>query len=62
MDLLFKSLDLDQAKVSMREVHEDISGIHQSAPKMKWLLKRDGFYWPGMMTDDFRYYKECEEC
>ena len=34
-DLLLKYLDSDQAKVVMRNVHEDICGIHQSAPKMK---------------------------
>ena len=46
----------------MGEVHEGICGTHQSAPKMKWLLRRAGFYWPTMMADCFRYYKGCEEC
>jgi transposase InsO family protein len=46
----------------MGEVHEGICGTHQSAPKMKWLLHRAGFYWPTVMTDYFRYYKGCEEC
>ena len=35
----------------MGEVHEDICGTRQSAPKMKWLLRRAGFYWPTMMAD-----------
>ena len=61
-DLLLKCLDSDQAKVAMGEVHEGICGTHQSAPKMKWLLRRVGFYWPAMMSDCFKYYKECEEC
>ena len=46
----------------MRKVHEGISGTHQSAPKMKWLLRRAGFYWPTMLSDYFKYYKGCEEC
>jgi hypothetical protein len=46
----------------MREVYEGICGMHQSAPKMKWLLRRADFYWPTMMGDCFRYYKGCEEC
>ena len=46
----------------MGEVHEDICGTHQSAPKMKWLLRRAGFYWPTMLSDCFKYYKGCEEC
>jgi len=46
----------------MGEVHEGICGTHQSAPKMKWLLRQAGFYWPTMMANCFRYYKGCEEC
>ena len=61
-DLLLKCLDSDQTKVAMSEIHEGICGTHQSAPKMKWLLRRAGFYWPTMMYDCFKYYKGCEEC
>jgi hypothetical protein len=61
-DLLLKCLDSDQAKVDMGEVHEQICGAHQSTPKMKWLIRRGGFYWPTMIADCFRYYKGCEEC
>jgi hypothetical protein len=52
-DLLLKCLDSDQATVAMGEVHEGICDTHQSAPKMKWLLQRGGFYWPTMITDCF---------
>jgi hypothetical protein len=61
-DLLLKCLGTDQARIAMGEVHEGICGTHQSAPKMKWLLRRASFYWLTMMTDCFRYYKGCEEC
>jgi hypothetical protein len=61
-DLLLKCLDHDQAKMVMGEVHEGICSTHQSVPKMKWLLRRTGFYWPTMIADIFRYYKGCEEC
>ena len=37
-DVLLKCLDEDQARIAMGEVHEEICGTHQSAPKMKWLL------------------------
>jgi transposase InsO family protein len=37
-------------------------GTHQSAHKMRWMLKRAWFYWPTMMEDCFRYFKGCEEC
>jgi hypothetical protein len=52
-DLLLKCLGSDQARVAMGEVHEGICGTHQSTPKMKWLLRRAGFYWPTMMADCF---------
>ena len=59
-DLLLKCLDSDQTRVAMGEVHEDICGTNQSTPKMKWLLRRAGFYWPSLISDCFRYYKGCE--
>jgi hypothetical protein len=46
----------------MAEVHEGIYGTHQSAPKMKWLLRRSSFYWPNMIADCFKYYKGCQVC
>jgi hypothetical protein len=61
-DLLLMCLGSDQVRVVMGEVHESIYGTHQSAPKMKWLLRRAGFYWPIMMADCFCYYKGCKEC
>ena len=60
-DLLLKCLDSDHARVAMDKVHKGICGAHQSAPKMKWLLRRAGFYWPTMLSDCFKYYKGCEE-
>jgi hypothetical protein len=61
-DLLLKCLDHDQAKIVVGEVHEGICDMHQSAPKMKWLLRRAWFYWPTMIANCFCYYKRCEEC
>ena len=61
-DLLLKCLGPDQARLAMAEVHEGICGTHQSAPKIKWLLKQACFYWPTMIADCFKYYKRCEEC
>jgi hypothetical protein len=58
--LLLKCLDSDQSNIAMGEVHEGICGTHQSAHKMKWLLRRVGFYWPTTLNDYFRYYKLCE--
>jgi hypothetical protein len=61
-DVLLKCLGLDDAIFAMVEVHERICGTHQSAPKMKWQLRRSGFYWSNMIVDCFRYYKGCQVC
>jgi hypothetical protein len=42
--LLLKCLGSDQSKIAMGGVYEDIYGTHQSAHKIKWLLRRAGFY------------------
>jgi hypothetical protein len=52
-DLLLKCLGSDLTRVAMREDHEGICGTHQSAPKMKWLSRRAGFYWSTMMANYF---------
>jgi hypothetical protein len=61
-DVLLNCLGPDDAILAMVEVHEGICGTHQSAPKMKWLLRRSGFYWPNMIDDYFKYYKGCQVC
>ena len=60
--VLLKCLSADQAKLVIGEVHEGICGTHQSAHKMKWLLRRAGYFWPTMLEDCFRYYKGCQDC
>jgi ribonuclease HI len=60
--ILLKCLGPSDAILAMAKVHEGICGTHQSAPKMKWLLRRFGFYWPNMIADCFKYYKGCQVC
>jgi transposase InsO family protein len=60
--LLLKCLGSDQSRIAMGEVHDGICGTHQSAHKMKWLLRRAGLYWSNMLNDCFRYYKGCQSC
>jgi hypothetical protein len=42
--LLLKCLGEEQAKIEMGEVDEGMCGTHQSAHKMKWMLRRAGFF------------------
>jgi hypothetical protein len=60
--VLLKCLNQEDAKVLMGEVHEGVCGAHQSAHKMKWLIRRAGYYWLTMLEDYFRYYKGCQDC
>jgi hypothetical protein len=46
----------------MGEVHEGLCGVHQSAHKMKWTLRRAGLYWPTMVDDCIQYKRGCEAC
>jgi hypothetical protein len=42
--VLLKCMGEEQAKVAVREVHDEICGAHQSAYKMNCLLRSMGFY------------------
>jgi hypothetical protein len=41
--VLLKCLSEEQAKEAVQEVHDGISGAHQLANRMKWLLRRLDF-------------------
>src|SRR5664279_1036772 len=43
----------------MGEVHDGLCETHQSAQKMKWMLRRARFT---MINDCFKYYRGCEAC
>jgi hypothetical protein len=46
----------------MGEIHEGVCGAHQSAFKMKWMIRRNGYFWPTILEDCFEYYKGCQDC
>jgi ribonuclease HI len=58
--LLLKCLEPIEPNQLLHEVHEGTCGTHQSAHKMKWLIRRSGYYWPTMLEDCFKYYKGCQ--
>ncbi|KAM1093113.1 hypothetical protein ACFX19_020594 [Malus domestica] len=60
--LLLKCLGLEESIRVMAKVHEGICGAHQARKKMRWLLKRYGYFWPDMEKDCKAYAKGCEEC
>jgi hypothetical protein len=46
----------------MGEIHEGVYGAHQSAFKMKWMIRNNNYYCPTILEDCFKYYKGCQEC
>ena len=60
--VLLKCIDKEEAKVLICEIHEGVCGSHQSAYKMKWVIRKNGYFWPTMLEDCFTYYKGCQEC
>jgi len=44
--ILLRCLGDDEARSLMGEIHEGVCGAHQSAFKMKWMIRRNGYYWP----------------
>ena len=60
--VLLRCLDKEEAKVLMGEIYEGVCGSHQSAYKMKLVIRRNGYFWPTMLEDCFTYYKGCQGC
>jgi len=60
--VLLKCLGDDEAKSLMGEIHEGVCGAHQSAFKMKWMIRRNGYYWPTILKDCFKYFTACQGC
>ena len=42
--VLLRCLDREEAKVLMGEIHEGVCGSHQSACKMKWVIRGNGYF------------------
>ncbi|KAM2957000.1 hypothetical protein FF2_024063 [Malus domestica] len=44
------------------EVHEGVCGAHQSGRKMRWLLRRHGYFWPRILKDCIEFARGCVQC
>jgi hypothetical protein len=60
--VLLRCLGPEEAKRMMSEVHDGICGAHQSAYRMKWVIRQAGCFWPTILEDCFEYYKGCQDC
>ncbi|PRQ31678.1 putative ribonuclease H-like domain-containing protein [Rosa chinensis] len=61
-DLLLRCLGSEDAQLVMAEVHEGICGAHQAGIKMRWLIRRHGYYWPTILKDCIEYARGCAPC
>ncbi|KAK2450241.1 hypothetical protein QL285_009370 [Trifolium repens] len=60
--ILLKCLNESEAYIAVSDVHSSTCGSHQAGHKMKWLLFRQGLYWPSMLKDCIEFAKGCQEC
>jgi hypothetical protein len=59
--VLLQCLGPEEAKKMMSEVHDGLCGAHQSAYRMKWVIRHTRCFWPTMLEDCFEYYKSCQD-
>ncbi|XP_059670990.1 uncharacterized protein LOC132316534 [Cornus florida] len=60
--LLFQCISKFEGLKIMVEVHEGICGAHQAGIKMRWLIRRYGYYWAGMRKYCMTYAKGYIDC
>ena len=60
--VLLKCLSETEAYIALSTTHAGACGAHQAGHKMKWLLFRQGLYWPTMLKDCVEFAKGCQEC
>ncbi|XP_059649934.1 uncharacterized protein LOC132295647 [Cornus florida] len=60
--LLLKCLSKNEAISVMAKSHGGTCGAHQAGIKMRWLLRRYGYHWLGMLRDCMDYAKGCIAC
>ncbi|XP_070668767.1 uncharacterized protein [Malus domestica] len=60
--LLLLCLGPQEGAQAITEIHEGICGAHQSGRKMRWLLRRHGYFWPRILKDCIEFARGCVQC
>ncbi|XP_070677779.1 uncharacterized protein [Malus domestica] len=60
--LLLLCLSPQEGAQAISEVHEGVCGAHQSGRKMRWLLRRHGYFWPRILKDCIEFARGCVQC
>ncbi|XP_073289309.1 uncharacterized protein [Primulina huaijiensis] len=58
--LLLRCIGFPEALEMMKQVHEGVCEAHQSGVKMRWLIRRYGYYWPSILKDCIKHAKGCQ--
>ena len=57
-----KCIDGDECNYIMREVHEEICGNHPGGGSLAMKILRQGYYWPTMKEEAFKFLRACDRC
>ena len=60
--LLLRCLSFLNSMEVMKEVHKGVCGAHQVGIKIRWLIRRYGYFWPTIPSDWINYSKGCQQC
>ena len=60
--LLIKCLSFLNSMEVMKQVHEGVCGAYQAKIKMRWHIRRHGYYNPTIISDCINYSKGCQQC
>ena len=55
--LLLRCLSFPDSMEVIKQVHEGVFGAHQVGIKMRWLIRRHGYFWPTILSDCINYSK-----
>ncbi|GKV04468.1 hypothetical protein SLEP1_g16622 [Rubroshorea leprosula] len=61
-ELLLRCLGPDESFQMLSNVHDGICGAHQVGIRMRWLIRKHGFFWPSVLKDCIAYAKGCKSC
>ncbi|XP_074356162.1 uncharacterized protein LOC141695852 [Apium graveolens] len=57
---LLRCVDLEEGNYILREVHEGICGNHSGGGSLALKVLRQGYYWPTMKEDAFKFVRACD--
>lgn len=61
-DTLLRCMDVEEAQLTLKEVHDGICGIHSSGPTLVNKILRTSYYWSTMEEDAYKYVQKYRQC